>query len=87
MGQCGRETGWGWGAALLLVPTRNGALSRSSLLVLLAGGFMGFSRDLGSPEMVIIGRCITGIHSGRCCLGCGTVHSPFLMALCPTSHS
>ncbi|XP_061315568.1 solute carrier family 2, facilitated glucose transporter member 9-like [Pezoporus flaviventris] len=45
---------------------RNGALSRSSLLVLLAGGFMGFSRELGSPEMVIIGRCITGIHSGIC---------------------
>uniref|UniRef100_A0A8B9EXF0 Major facilitator superfamily (MFS) profile domain-containing protein n=1 Tax=Amazona collaria TaxID=241587 RepID=A0A8B9EXF0_9PSIT len=45
---------------------RNGALSRSSLLVLLAGGFMGFSRELGSPEMVIIGRCITGIHSGVC---------------------
>ncbi|XP_030909663.2 solute carrier family 2, facilitated glucose transporter member 5-like isoform X7 [Melopsittacus undulatus] len=45
---------------------RNGALSRSSLLVLLAGGFMGFSRELESPEMVIIGRCITGIHSGIC---------------------
>ncbi|KAF2987817.1 hypothetical protein EK904_011062 [Melospiza melodia maxima] len=42
---------------------RNGALSRSALLVLLAGGFMGFSRELGSPEMVIIGRSITGIHS------------------------
>ncbi|NXV58988.1 GTR9 protein, partial [Molothrus ater] len=45
---------------------RNGALSRSALLVLLAGGFMGFSRELGSPEMVIIGRSITGIHSGGC---------------------
>ncbi|NWV11147.1 GTR9 protein, partial [Ptilonorhynchus violaceus] len=49
---------------------RNGALSRSALLVLLAGGFMGFSRELGSPEMVIIGRSITGLHSGRCSLGC-----------------
>ncbi|KAK1188566.1 GTR9 protein, partial [Pygoscelis papua] len=49
---------------------RNGALSRSALLILLAGGFMGFSRELGSPEMVIIGRSITGLHSGRCCLGC-----------------
>ncbi|KFU91506.1 Solute carrier family 2, facilitated glucose transporter member 9, partial [Chaetura pelagica] len=38
---------------------RNGTLSRSSLLVLLAGG-------LGSPEMVIIGRSITGLHSGIC---------------------
>ncbi|NXR97196.1 GTR9 protein, partial [Hypocryptadius cinnamomeus] len=49
---------------------RNGALSRSALLVLLAGGFMGSSRELGSPEMVIIGRSITGIHSGGCFLGC-----------------
>uniref|UniRef100_A0A8C3U3G3 Major facilitator superfamily (MFS) profile domain-containing protein n=1 Tax=Catharus ustulatus TaxID=91951 RepID=A0A8C3U3G3_CATUS len=40
--------------------------SRSALLVLLAGGFMGFSRELGSPEMVIIGRSITGLHSGIC---------------------
>ncbi|NWW53515.1 GTR9 protein, partial [Pedionomus torquatus] len=45
---------------------RNGTLSRSALLVLLAGGFMGFSRELGSPEMVIIGRAITGLHSGIC---------------------
>ncbi|KFM06558.1 Solute carrier family 2, facilitated glucose transporter member 9, partial [Aptenodytes forsteri] len=45
---------------------RNGALSRSALLILLAGGFMGFSRELGSPEMVIIGRSITGLHSGIC---------------------
>ncbi|KFQ30002.1 Solute carrier family 2, facilitated glucose transporter member 9, partial [Merops nubicus] len=51
---------------------RNGALSRSALLVLLAGGFMGFSRELASPEMVIIGRSITGLHSGRCCLCCGS---------------
>ncbi|NWS56500.1 GTR9 protein, partial [Chunga burmeisteri] len=49
---------------------RNGALSRSAFLVLLAGGFMGFSRELESPEMVIVGRSITGLHSGRCCLGC-----------------
>ncbi|XP_009978806.1 PREDICTED: solute carrier family 2, facilitated glucose transporter member 9-like, partial [Tauraco erythrolophus] len=45
---------------------RKGALSRSALLVLLAGGFMGFSRELRSPEMVIIGRSIMGIHSGIC---------------------
>uniref|UniRef100_A0A8B9RWZ3 Major facilitator superfamily (MFS) profile domain-containing protein n=1 Tax=Accipiter nisus TaxID=211598 RepID=A0A8B9RWZ3_9AVES len=45
---------------------RNGVLSRSALLVLLASGFMGFSRELGSPEMVIIGRSITGLHSGIC---------------------
>ncbi|NXX07646.1 GTR9 protein, partial [Larus smithsonianus] len=57
---------------------RKGTLSRSALLVLLAGGFMSFSRELGSPEMVIIGRSITGLHSGRCCRA---VHGPFLMAL------
>ncbi|NXJ90752.1 GTR9 protein, partial [Corythaixoides concolor] len=49
---------------------RRGTLSRSTLLVLLAGGFMGFSRELGSPEMVIVGRSIMGIHSGRCFPGC-----------------
>ncbi|NXP75336.1 GTR9 protein, partial [Ramphastos sulfuratus] len=45
---------------------RNGTLSRSTFLVLLAGGLMGFSRKLGSLEMVIIGRSITGLHSGIC---------------------
>ncbi|KFV58107.1 Solute carrier family 2, facilitated glucose transporter member 9, partial [Tyto alba] len=54
------------GLPCCLCPARNGALSRSALLVLLAGGFMGFSRELGSPEMVIIGRSITGLHSGIC---------------------
>ncbi|NXF44095.1 GTR9 protein, partial [Oceanites oceanicus] len=63
---------------------RNGTLSRSALLVLLASGLMGFSRELGSPEMVIIGRSITGLHSGRCC---GAVLDPFLMARSPTAHS
>ncbi|NWX11772.1 GTR9 protein, partial [Aegotheles bennettii] len=62
---------------------RNGTLSRSTLLVLLAGGFMGFSRELGSPEMVIIGRSITGLHSGRCY---GTVLSPFLRAWSRMAH-
>ncbi|NXE81952.1 GTR9 protein, partial [Cochlearius cochlearius] len=66
---------------------RNGTLSRSALLVLMAGGFMGFSRELGSPEMVIIGRSIMGLHSGRVCLGCGAVHGPFLMSQSPTPHS
>ncbi|NXQ94419.1 GTR9 protein, partial [Sagittarius serpentarius] len=56
---------------------RNGVLSRSALLVLLAGGFLGFSRELGSPEMVIVGRSITGLHSGGCCRGCRAVHGPF----------
>ncbi|XP_025958719.2 solute carrier family 2, facilitated glucose transporter member 9-like isoform X2 [Dromaius novaehollandiae] len=45
---------------------RNGTLSRSTLLVLLAGASMGFSRDLGSPEMVIFGRSVMGVHSGIC---------------------
>lgn len=43
---------------------------------------MGFSRELGSPEMVIIGRSIMGLHSGRCYLVCGT----FLMAQSATAH-
>ncbi|NWH32687.1 GTR9 protein, partial [Chloropsis hardwickii] len=63
---------------------RNGALSRSALLVLLAGGFMGFSRELGSPEMVIIGRSITGLHSGGCFLGCA---QPLPHVSVPCSHS
>ncbi|XP_015271383.1 PREDICTED: solute carrier family 2, facilitated glucose transporter member 9-like [Gekko japonicus] len=45
---------------------RNGTLIRSSFLVFLAGVLMGFSRYMESPEMVIIGRFITGIHSGIC---------------------
>ncbi|XP_053160833.1 solute carrier family 2, facilitated glucose transporter member 5-like [Hemicordylus capensis] len=45
---------------------RNGTLVRSNLLVFLAGMLMGFSRYFESPEMVIIGRFITGIHSGIC---------------------
>ncbi|XP_070610324.1 solute carrier family 2, facilitated glucose transporter member 9-like [Erythrolamprus reginae] len=45
---------------------RNGTLIRSNFLVLLAGILMGFSRYLGSPEMVILGRFIIGIHSGIC---------------------
>ncbi|NWH20893.1 GTR9 protein, partial [Grus americana] len=57
---------------------RNGTLSRSVLFVLMAGGFMGFSRELGSPEMVIIGRSIMGLYSGRCCLGCGANLRGFL---------
>ncbi|KAK2530572.1 hypothetical protein Q9233_006133 [Columba guinea] len=45
---------------------RNVVLSRSTLLVLLASSFVGFSRELGSPEMVIFGRSIMGLHSGIC---------------------
>ncbi|XP_073541387.1 solute carrier family 2, facilitated glucose transporter member 9-like [Phyllobates terribilis] len=43
---------------------RKGTVIKSSPLVFIAGALMGFSRMLGSPEMVIIGRFITGIHSG-----------------------
>ncbi|XP_073452281.1 solute carrier family 2, facilitated glucose transporter member 9-like isoform X2 [Aquarana catesbeiana] len=43
---------------------RKGTVIKSSPLVFIAGALMGFSRILGSPEMVIIGRFITGIHSG-----------------------
>ncbi|CAH2322920.1 solute carrier family 2, facilitated glucose transporter member 9-like [Pelobates cultripes] len=43
---------------------RKGSLIASAPLVFIAGALMGFSRLFGSPEMVIIGRFITGIHSG-----------------------
>uniref|UniRef100_A0A8C9G6K7 Solute carrier family 2, facilitated glucose transporter member 5 n=1 Tax=Pavo cristatus TaxID=9049 RepID=A0A8C9G6K7_PAVCR len=49
-----------------LVGSLHGTLGRSGLLVLLAGGLMAFSRQLEAPEMVIIGRAITGLHSGIC---------------------
>ncbi|XP_065602514.1 solute carrier family 2, facilitated glucose transporter member 9-like isoform X3 [Cyrtonyx montezumae] len=45
---------------------RHGTLGRSALLILLAGGLMAFSRQLAAPEMVIVGRAITGLHSGIC---------------------
>ncbi|XP_069609852.1 solute carrier family 2, facilitated glucose transporter member 9-like isoform X2 [Ranitomeya imitator] len=43
---------------------RKGTVIKSSPLVFIAGALMGFSRIAGSPEMVIFGRFITGIHSG-----------------------
>uniref|UniRef100_A0AAR2IXB9 Major facilitator superfamily (MFS) profile domain-containing protein n=1 Tax=Pygocentrus nattereri TaxID=42514 RepID=A0AAR2IXB9_PYGNA len=43
---------------------RKGTLVKSTVLVFVAGALMGFSRICGSPEMIIIGRFITGLHSG-----------------------
>ncbi|XP_048406791.2 solute carrier family 2, facilitated glucose transporter member 5-like [Stegostoma tigrinum] len=43
---------------------QKGTLVYSTLLMLLGGLLMGFSRVLHSPEMVILGRFMTGIHSG-----------------------
>ncbi|XP_040291590.1 solute carrier family 2, facilitated glucose transporter member 9-like [Bufo bufo] len=43
---------------------RKGTIIKSSPLVFIAGAMMGFSRLLRSPEMLIVGRFITGIHSG-----------------------
>ncbi|XP_016362694.1 solute carrier family 2 member 15b [Sinocyclocheilus anshuiensis] len=43
---------------------RRGTLVHSTVLVFIAGVLMGFSRLCGSPEMIIIGRFIVGIHSG-----------------------
>ncbi|KAG8435379.1 hypothetical protein GDO86_013364 [Hymenochirus boettgeri] len=43
---------------------RKGTVVKSSVLVFLGGGLMGLSRIFASPEMVIVGRFITGIHSG-----------------------
>eukprot|EP00066_Takifugu_rubripes_P011871 XP_011601137.1 PREDICTED: solute carrier family 2, facilitated glucose transporter member 5-like isoform X1 [Takifugu rubripes] len=43
---------------------RKGTVVKTTMLVFIAGSLMGFSRICKSPEMVIIGRFITGIHSG-----------------------
>lgn len=43
---------------------RKGTVVNTTVLVFIAGCLMGFSRVCGSPEMVILGRFITGIHSG-----------------------
>ncbi|KAM8806116.1 solute carrier family 2, facilitated glucose transporter member 9-like [Eudromia elegans] len=45
---------------------RKGTLGRGALLVLLAAAAMGLSRRLGSPEMVILGRSVMGVHAGIC---------------------
>ncbi|KAG7251657.1 hypothetical protein CRUP_024751 [Coryphaenoides rupestris] len=44
--------------------TWKGTVVNSTVLVFIASVLMGYSRALGSPEMVVIGRFITGIHSG-----------------------
>uniref|UniRef100_A0A672G955 Solute carrier family 2, facilitated glucose transporter member 5-like n=1 Tax=Salarias fasciatus TaxID=181472 RepID=A0A672G955_SALFA len=45
---------------------RKGTLVRSTMLVFIGGALMGFSRWCRNPAMVIVGRFITGIHSGIC---------------------
>lgn len=44
---------------------RKGTLVRATVLVFVGGALMGFSRACRMPAMVIIGRFITGVHSGR----------------------
>ncbi|KAJ8402734.1 hypothetical protein AAFF_G00364060 [Aldrovandia affinis] len=43
---------------------RKGTVVNTTVLVFIAGSLMGFSRICNSPEMVIFGRFVTGIHSG-----------------------
>ncbi|XP_075872790.1 solute carrier family 2 member 15a [Nelusetta ayraudi] len=43
---------------------RKGTVVKTAVLVFVAGSLMGFSRVCNSPEMVIVGRFVTGIHSG-----------------------
>nr|XP_046261280.1 solute carrier family 2 member 15b isoform X1 [Scatophagus argus] len=43
---------------------RKGTLVRTTVLVFIGGALMGFSRACRMPVMVVIGRFITGIHSG-----------------------
>ncbi|XP_075946688.1 solute carrier family 2 member 15b [Anarhichas minor] len=45
---------------------RKGTLVRSAVLVFTGGALMGFSRACRMPVMVIVGRFITGVHSGIC---------------------
>ncbi|XP_031720382.1 solute carrier family 2 member 15b [Anarrhichthys ocellatus] len=45
---------------------RKGTLVRSAMLVFIGGALMGFSRACRMPVMVIVGRFITGVHSGIC---------------------
>ncbi|KAK9539743.1 hypothetical protein VZT92_002244 [Zoarces viviparus] len=45
---------------------RKGTLVRSAVLVFIGGALMGFSRACRMPVMVIVGRFITGVHSGIC---------------------
>ncbi|CAG13271.1 unnamed protein product, partial [Tetraodon nigroviridis] len=45
---------------------RKGTLVRATVLVFIGGALMGFSRVCRMPAMVIIGRFITGVHSGIC---------------------
>lgn len=44
---------------------RKGTLVRASVLVFIGGALMGLSRACRMPAMVIIGRFITGLYSGR----------------------
>lgn len=43
---------------------RKGTLVRATVLVFIGGALMGFSRACRMPAMVVIGRFITGVHSG-----------------------
>ncbi|KAI3352866.1 hypothetical protein L3Q82_019435 [Scortum barcoo] len=43
---------------------RKGTLVRATLLVFVGAALMGFSRACKMPGMVILGRFVTGIHSG-----------------------
>lgn len=54
-----------YGIAYLWCNFRKGTVVKTTFLVFIAGSLMGFSRICGSPEMVILGRFITGIHSGN----------------------
>lgn len=58
---------------------RKGTLVRATVLVFIGGALMGFSRACRMPAMVIIGRFITGVHSGE--------HASFLEELtCHTEY-
>lgn len=54
-----------WQKWICVFKHRKGTLVRTTVLVFIGGCLMGFSRACRMPAMVIIGRFITGIHSGK----------------------
>eukprot|EP00063_Salmo_salar_P082037 XP_014056872.1 PREDICTED: solute carrier family 2, facilitated glucose transporter member 7-like [Salmo salar] len=46
-----------------MLVTRKGTVVNSTVLVFITGSLMGFRRICSSPEMVVFGRFVTGIHS------------------------
>ncbi|XP_056264509.1 solute carrier family 2 member 15b isoform X2 [Pseudoliparis swirei] len=55
---------YGYNLAVVNSPAQEGDAGESHRLVFIGGALMGFSRRCRMPTMVIVGRFITGLHSG-----------------------